>query len=474
MKKLLICFCCFSLVQSGFTQNKTDSLKNVLAATTNPIERFDLYNKIGEEYFSSGNNNLDSASCLKMLQIAQQLNNDSLLAISYNFIGNIFLLNTGDYSKALEFFFKGVPLAEKENDKRRLSSLYVDISIVYENLGNPNEQIFYIRKAESTLPEKSSPMYNYMVRQIQYNYSRYFLSVRKPDSAMHYTQALNETNLRFSSFLYESYAQMLLGGVHEQLGDKELANFHFKRANAQSDSMQYSYVKFIIKPVYINFLLKSNKIAAALEQAQQLLTTGKQLNNYDFKQAAAGFLRTVYDSLGQPDSAYYYARLESAFRDSVFSKEKTNKIQSLAFSEQLRISEEDAKNRQEANQRKQNIQYALLALGIITFILLFLLLSRRFITNTKVIKFLGVVTLLIVFEFLNLLLHPFLEQITHHSPVLMLLALVCIAALLVPFHHKLEKWATNKLVEKNKLIRLAAAKKTIEELEKENLDKPSH
>jgi hypothetical protein len=47
----------------------------------------------------------------------------------------------------------------------------------------------------------------------------------------------------------------------------------------------------------------------------------------------------------------------------------------------------------------------------------------------------------------------------------MLLALVCIAALLVPLHHKLEKWATNKLVEKNKAIRLAAAKKTIEELD---------
>ena len=464
MKKLLICFCCFSLVQSGFTQNKTDSLKNVLAATTNPIERFDLYNKIGEEYFSSGNNNLDSASCLKMLQIAQQLNNDSLLVISYNFIGNIFLLNTGDYSKALEFFFKGVPLAEKENDKRRLSSLYIDISIVYENLGNPTEQIIYIRKAESTLPEKSSPMYNYMVRQIQYNYSRYFLSVRKPDSAMHYTQALNETNLRLRSFLYEAYAQMLLGGVHEQLGDKELANFHFKRANAQSDSMQYSYVKFIIKPAYINFLLTSNKIASAQELAQQLLETGKKLNNYDFKQAAAGFLRSVYDSLRQTDSAYYYARLESAFRDSVFSKEKTNRIQYLAFSEQLRISEEEAKKVQEAGQRKQNIQFALIALGIITFIIFFLLLSRRFITNAKVIEFFGVIALLIVFEFLNLLLHPFLERITHHSPVLMLLALVCIAALLVPLHHKSEKWATHKLVEKNKMIRLAAARKTIEKL----------
>jgi len=48
----------------------------------------------------------------------------------------------------------------------------------------------------------------------------------------------------------------------------------------------------------------------------------------------------------------------------------------------------------------------------------------------------------------------------------MLVALVCIAALLVPLHHRLEKWATHKLVEKNKQVRLAAARKTIEKPEK--------
>jgi hypothetical protein len=78
---------------------------------------------------------------------------------------------------------------------------------------------------------------------------------------------------------------------------------------------------------------------------------------------------------------------------------------------------------------------------------------------------LGVLALLIVFEFLNLLLHPFLESVTNHTPLLMLLALVCIAAFLIPLHHRVEKWSTAKLVEKNKKIRLANAKKTIEKLE---------
>jgi hypothetical protein len=49
----------------------------------------------------------------------------------------------------------------------------------------------------------------------------------------------------------------------------------------------------------------------------------------------------------------------------------------------------------------------------------------------------------------------------------MLLILIGIGALLVPLHHKLEKWITKIMVEKNKKIRLAAAKKTIATLEGE-------
>jgi NADH:ubiquinone oxidoreductase subunit 3 (subunit A) len=202
-------------------------------------------------------------------------------------------------------------------------------------------------------------------------------------------------------------------------------------------------------------------MTGALEQTRQLMNMGIEKNNADVKRAAAGFLRKISEYNHQTDSAYYYSLMESAMKDSVFSQNNINKIQSLAFSEQLRVIEEEGRRAAEEERRKHNIQYALIAIGIISFIILFLLLSHSFITNAKLIRFLIVVALLIVFEFLNLLLHPFLEKITHHSPVLMLLSLVCIAALLVPLHHKLEKWAAHKLVEKNKQIRLAAAKKTI-------------
>ncbi len=152
-------------------------------------------------------------------------------------------------------------------------------------------------------------------------------------------------------------------------------------------------------------------------------------------------------------------------KDTLFNIDKIRSVESISFQQQLKEQEKELKEQKLEEERHQNLQFALLAIGIISVIILFLVLSRSFITNTRIIKFFSVLVLLIVFEFLNLLLHPFLERITHHSPILMLLCLVCIAALLVPMHHKIEHWASIKLVEKNKKIRLAAAKKTIEQLE---------
>ncbi|MEY3151699.1 MAG: hypothetical protein RLZZ333_296, partial [Bacteroidota bacterium] len=69
------------------------------------------------------------------------------------------------------------------------------------------------------------------------------------------------------------------------------------------------------------------------------------------------------------------------------------------------------------------------------------------------IKFLGALSLLLVFEFINLLLHPLISDITHHSPILMLVISVAIASLIIPAHHQLEHKLIDILIKKNNLIR---------------------
>jgi NADH:ubiquinone oxidoreductase subunit 3 (subunit A) len=132
---------------------------------------------------------------------------------------------------------------------------------------------------------------------------------------------------------------------------------------------------------------------------------------------------------------------------------KTNG-ETVRRSENVRQQRMAAEKIKAEEQRKQNIQYVLIALAIIIFITLFLLLSRTVIVNERLISFFAILGLLVVFEFINLLIHPWLASFTHESPVLMLLALVIIASLLIPLHHRLEHLIKEKMVEKNKAIKI--------------------
>ena len=466
MKKSIPVLCFFISMQTLFAQNKyADSLQTVLANTTKPVDRFNLITKILENQIFIRGSNIDSAGCVRLLQIAQQLKNDSLLAASYNWIGSYFSFTKGDNATALEYYFKALPLAEKTNDKRRISSLNFDISLAYFALQNNIAAVQYIRKGGNELPDKSHPLYDFMLLQYQRGMTTWYLTTKQPDSALYFGQAFYETSRRVNSIAQRFNALTSIAAAYTQSGENELADVYTKKAIEISDSVKMIPIKLRFSNYYIPALLSKGNIPEALIQAKLLLNLGEVNNNNNVKLAATGFMRQIFDSLHNKDSAYYYSSMEANINAEIFSQNNMNKIQALAFNEQIRLMEEEARKTEEEQRRKQNIQYALLALGIITFIITFLLLSRRHITNTKLIQFLGVVALLLMFEFLNLLLHPFLERSTHHNPILMLLALVCIAALLVPLHHKLEHWATHKLVEKNKAIRLAAAKKTIEQLD---------
>ena len=141
----------------------------------------------------------------------------------------------------------------------------------------------------------------------------------------------------------------------------------------------------------------------------------------------------------------------------------------MAFDEKLRQQEIEAAELKEKKKRNHNLQYAAIAIALITFIILFFALSRSIIVKQKFIEFFAILGLLAVFEFINLFIHPYLANITNNSPVLMLIILIAIGALLIPLHHKLQKWITDIMVEKNRKIRLEAAKKTIRLLSDEQL-----
>src|SRR5688500_6489894 len=121
MKKSFITIFICLLACNGIAQSRyTDSLKVALAHTTDPLQQFNLFNKMLEYGYITGEGNPDSSYCIDLLRIAKQQSSDSLFAIAYNQVGNYFFRTRGDFSSAIEYFFKGIPFAEAIHDKRRL------------------------------------------------------------------------------------------------------------------------------------------------------------------------------------------------------------------------------------------------------------------------------------------------------------------------------------------------------------------
>ncbi len=160
---------------------------------------------------------------------------------------------------------------------------------------------------------------------------------------------------------------------------------------------------------------------------------------------AAEFLTDHYKKIKNIDSAFTYVSYVKGLNDSVNSKSKIRESQVISSNEQFRQLELEEERRIAKKERTQRLQMLLIAIFIPGFFLLTLLLSRVNV-HIKVIRLLGVLSLLFLFEYLTLLLHPTVARLTHHTPIFEIIIFVGLAAILIPLHHKLEHWLIHKLI----------------------------
>ena len=460
MKRFSILFLFpFALSFSCFSQSiNLDSLLKIIATEKNDSIRFYLaFSGLTE----SETNPVDDMGKADTIYVFGQKHNDKIcqvmglacLGYDYRAFGNT--------AKSLEYNLKSVVVAESSNDNRLISAAYMGIATNYLDLGDFNKALDYCNKSiehgKNIEPNVFSILLNLTLGEI-------YLNLNKPDSALIYSQKAYEQSFsaHFPYYLCGVYGQ--LGAVQAKLNNASLALNYYNMALQEGIKIN--------SPKYINigyqslaeFYFNAHQNDSAIYYSKKAIAAVENTPFSTMKIKPAKLLLDIYRDTNV-DSAFKYSEMHKAANDSLYNIKAIQQAQLMTFEEEARQQQLSVEKAEEEQQRKENMQYALIALGILSFIILFMILSRSFITNAKVISFLSVVALLLVFEFLNLLLHPIIGSITHHTPIFMLLALVCVAAILVPLHHKIEKWTTNKLVEKNKEIRLAAAKKTIEKLE---------
>jgi tetratricopeptide (TPR) repeat protein len=462
MKKIFIyiIFICAGLAV------RSQSLPDSLQQKYNAAKSFREKGQIITNYvFELKGSSLEQLKIL-LPQLSYFTNKKDDAGIGYTklYIG-ISFVKMSDYSEALKYGIDAMKIFEEVQDSFALLKTYTEIGNSYLNSKNIDESLKEWQKALPIARIYDTHYYTIYLGSI----ADCFNSIEQPDSAMPYIQeALRVAYSRKDSGDI-SNCLSTMGDTYVIMKQNEIARVFYRQSmffTKKTNNFLSMY-----KARFANNLNNISQTYFNASQYDSSLAYARQALAYDYAdylivaQYSYELMYKTFDKENKTDSSNKYFRLAAEIKDSLFSDEKSRNIQFQKFKEQIRQQELETQKQLLASKHKENIENALIALGITLFTILFLFLSRSFITNIRLIKFFGILALLLVFEFINILVHSYLERLTDNSQVLTLILLVGIAALLIPLHHRVEKWTITKVVEKNKAVRLANAKRTIEKLE---------
>jgi tetratricopeptide (TPR) repeat protein len=464
MRKLFFVFILFSFYMHSFAQDaNVQQWKNMVSQHKKDTIALIALDSL-QSWYGSSITDSGLYYVQQMKELAEAIDNKKYISNSLRYIAEKYFTE-GKTKEALKLQYRALALAEESRDSNLLALAYVQIGHSHKEYGDYKKAFsFYKRTYDIGIQINKDNLVAMGALNLGYTYAQ----LNQLDSALYYMlQSYSITNSRYKRQMRSVEAYM--GYVQYKMGNSKLAKEYYESALERISKTREPL--FGSRSIVVNYLglancfQKMNNTDSAHAFAQKALFVAKQANYLKGICDAQKLLAETFEEKHKLDSAYYYQKLYIATNDSLYNRDKASAIESLTFDQELQEKERQAEIEKQNEERSHNIQLAMTAIAILSAVILFLLLSRSILVSHKVVEFLSVIVLLVVFEFINLLIHPFLEKITHHSPALMLLGLVLIAAMIVPLHHRLEKLTTKKLVEKNKAVRLANARKTIAELD---------
>jgi tetratricopeptide (TPR) repeat protein len=455
MRKTIALVFALAVFFNVIAQQEIDSLRLLLLNAKEDTVRIDLMNRIGRIYgLTSPDSTLRYGT--EALAFARSANYSKgevegmrNISVAYSF--------AGDFSKGLEYALSALKKSDALGDKRLIASSVWAVALVYAGHGDFQRALDYATRATEIYQELHSDA---DLDKMLMNTGRTYLELDRPDSSRIYFERSLEIALRIKDKKVVAAVYFNLGDVYSKMEQYDIALTYYRHA----------IPTFIVDSNY-SFLYGSYySLAKIFDSTQQFdsafyysrlaLANAKKVRSPVNEAEIAKQLSLLFKREGRFDSAFIYAEMVMAATDSLKNNEKEEKVRTLIFNEQLRQMDIAERKRKAAETRRQNLQLAAIAIFIPLFFLFVLLLGRRKV-KSRTIEFLGVLSLLFVFEFIVLFAHPYIGRWTHESPILMLMIFVAIATILVPLHHRSENWIKKRLAAKPKLkLQIEPARKT--------------
>jgi len=390
-------------------------------------------------------------NAIQVLAIANRIGDTERSAGVSKVLGHSYL-KIGAYEKAIDVFKNGLRDAEKVNDKITMAYFLSSIGNLYVEQQEETKALEYLKIALQIGQEVNDQMsiadvYLYTGKN-ELNKDNFF------DALEYFNKALSiyeDTDNR------AGYGETLyyIGRVYKEKENFELALNYLDRAKkiAKQTSYRQYYTDLLIQEGSIK--LAEGAPSEAIELCIETLEIAQTSNMIKEEHDACECLFNAYKALNQLNEALFYhekmtfltkrIELESTAKNLQNLEYFRTKLKdSIAKVERKRVEERRiAKERTNTN-RRHKLQYSGISVFLL-FLFVLVFMSGKFSLNKAMAKGLVFFAFLLLFEFVSVLLSPFIGSITSEEPAYMLLCNALLALIIVPFHALFSKIVKKKL-----------------------------
>ncbi|HET9824111.1 MAG TPA: tetratricopeptide repeat protein [Chitinophagaceae bacterium] len=362
----------------------------------------------------------DYADALKMhvkiLKMHEEVNDSLRIAVTLNNIAEVYRREP-DYNEALRYYFLAMNVFKKQNADTFLATTLLNIGETYKEMAIQN------------LPEKNQ----YLDSARRFAYDAYNLA-----------EDLKNTELIGATLVSRADIHQERGEADEALS---LYDLGIAKAKMADDNQTLSNAYYGIASLQ----KKLNKSEQAIRNALQAMQYLSGYKNKKMAQDVSKLLWQLYIDVHNKDSALKYSTMYSTLSDEIRNDEKNQELQRTKFEEQGRERDMAQAKLEIRIKRKNNLQMLGIAIFIVSFFAFLTQFSKRKVSR-NIVRFLGLLGLLLVFEFVSQFIDPYIAQLTNHVPYLFLAASVVIALILYPFHTRMEHWIKHRLVKRRRRV----------------------
>lgn len=355
--------------------------------------------------------------------------------------------NLGNFPKSLEYSLEQLKLEEASGTPSSLAITYLSLASLYDDSRDFEKALMYAKKADELITKNRLGVY---APYCMLNLGDIYEKKNMLDSAIIYTKRCLNISMQAGNTLLIGTALNNLGNIYGKMGNypEALENYYAGIPYEMGSNNFLTYVETTLGMAGV--FEKTGQMDSAFFYGKKAfdIATEKRLTVRAMN--ASSFLSKLYKKGRNIDSAFAYQEIMAGLKDSVESADRIRELQNISSAEQSRQAEIAQKKLEEIQERKKKLQLLLLGIMIPVFFFLSIFISRKKV-HTKLIEFMGIVSVLLFFEYITLLLHPFIAEKTHHNPFYEIIILMAIAAIISPTHHRIEHWLLKKLAEYNYL-----------------------